>query len=382
MLLLPPAPTTESLRAKLGKSYAWVVLMVISAGGIATVLATTGFAVAIPSVMQQFHVGNDVAQLSMSAYMAAMTIALLPAAWMYERFGLRRCFLVAVGAMLVSSIVGAYSTSFSFMVAMRIAQGVTAGVTGPMGIVAVMRLFPPERQGRAWGVIGFATVLAPAIAPALGGAFVDAYGWQSIFWINVPFCIVALISAFFLLPYVPPRTERGPDWIGLLLLAIASVAIIALATFLHSAGPLSWQVLTCAVTGTLATGTFLLHAKRIDNPIVSPRILQNPRVAAGAAISLTYGMGLYGSTYLIPLFMQSALGFSAADSGMALLPAGITLAFMILIGGWWVDHGSPRLIATLGTALFGASFFVMWMFAPHLGYWGVATAAVVSRIDK
>ena len=380
MNFLPEAPSVESLRAKLGKSYAWVVLLVISVGGIASLLTSTSFTVAIPAVMREFGIGHDMVQLGMSAYMAAMTIAMLPAAWMFERFGMRRCFLASMSFMLAVSAIGSFSTSFGFMVAIRMAQGAAAGMMGPMGTIIVMRLFPPELQGRAWGVIGFAVVLAPAVAPAMGGFLVDAYGWQSIFWINIPFCIIALLAAYFLLPLAPPRTERGPDWLGLALLGTASLAVIVAATLLHSAGPLSWQVLSSAALSLLAVGCFRLHARRIDNPIVSPGIFRYRRVAMGAIVAIAYGAGLYGSTYLVPLFLQSVLGYSATDAGMALLPAGLTLAIMMLVGGWWVDHGSPRLICAFGLILFGASFLALWIFASSINYTAVVIATVVSRI--
>ncbi|CAG4882706.1 MFS transporter [Georgfuchsia toluolica] len=380
MTLLPDAPSVESLRAKLGKSYAWVVLLVISGGGIASVLTSTSFTVAIPAVMREFGVGHDVVQLGMSAYVAAMTIAMLPAVWMFERFGMRRCFLASMSFMLVVSAIGSFSTSFGFMVAIRMAQGAAAGMMVPMGPIIVMRLFPPELQGRAWGVIGFAVVLAPTVAPAMGGFLVDAHGWQSIFWINIPFCIIVLIVAYFLLPLTAPRTERGPDWRGLVLLGTASLAVIVAATLLHKAGPLSWQVLSSAGLSVLAVGCFRLHARRIEHPIISLGIFRYRRVVMGAIVAFAYGVGMYGSTYLVPLFLQSVLGYSATDAGLALLPAGLVQAIMMLVGGWWVDHGSPRLICAFGLILFGAAFLALWIFASSINYHAVVIATGVSRI--
>lgn len=380
MRFLPPAPTADSLRAKLGKSYAWTVLIVIAGGGIASILTSTSFTVAIPAVMAEFQLGRDMAQLAMSAYMAAMTIAMLPAAWLFDRFGLRRCFLVAMSLMLVVSALGSFSTSFGFMVAIRMMQGAAAGLMGPMGTIAVMRLFPPELQGRAWGVVGFAVVTAPAVAPAMGGFLVDAFGWQAIFWINVPFCILALLAAYFLLPLVPPRIQHRADWFGLMLLSVASLALITAATLVHGAGVLSWPVTGALLVTLAATALFGWHARRVDNPIVSPAIFRHRRVAMGAVVAVIYGAGLYGSTFLVPLFLQSVLNESASDAGIALLPAGITLAVTMLAGGWWVDHGSPRFISVFGLLLFGISFLVLWMFANLIDYRAIVIAIVASRI--
>lgn len=380
MRILPQAPTTDALRAKLGNSYAWTVLIVIAGGGIASILTSTSFTVAIPAVMAEFRLGQDMAQLAMSAYMAAMTIAMLPAAWLFDRFGLRRCFLASMSFMLVVSALGTFSTTFGFMVAIRMMQGAAAGIMGPMGTIAVMRLFPPSLQGRAWGVVGFAVVIAPAVAPAMGGFLVDAFGWQSIFWINIPFCILALLAAYFLLPLVPPRIQHGPDWFGLVLLSLASLALIAAATLVHSAGVWSWPVIGGVLVAVFATTLFVWHAKRRKNPIVSTAIFRHRRVAMGALVAVIYGAGLYGSTYLVPLFLQSVLGDSASDAGIALLPAGVTLAITMLVGGWWVDHGSPRFISMFGLLLFGASFLMLWVFAKSVDYRAVVIAVVASRI--
>jgi DHA2 family multidrug resistance protein len=377
---LPPPPTSESLRARFGKAYSWVVLIVIAGGGIAAILSSTSFIVAIPAVMKEFGLGHDVVQLAVSAYMASMTIAMLPAAWLFDRFGLRRCFLASMAFMLVVSLLGAFSTSFALLVAARIGQGAAAGMMGPMGTLAVLRLFPPEQQGRAWGVIGFAIVLTPSVAPAMGGFLVDAYGWQSTFWINIPFCIIALVAGLFLLPLVPPRIDHRPDWIGLALLAVATMALVTAATLLHDAGLWSWQVPSGLVVVALAVSVFLVHARRVANPIISPDVFKVRRVAMGGFVSLIYGAGLYGSVYLLPLFIQSVLGHSATSAGIALLPGGVVLALMMLVGGWWVDHGSPRLITVYGLIVFGLTFLALWYFAPQVGYQSVVIAMVVSRI--
>ncbi len=380
MRLLPEPPSIESLRARLGKAYAWVVLIVISGGGIAAILTSASFNVAVPALMSQFNVGHDVVQLVVSAYMAAMTIAMLPAAWLFERFGLRRCFLFSMCFMLAVSVLGSFSPSFAFLVGIRMAQGAAAGMMGPMGTVAVMRLFPPHLQGRAWGVVGFSVVLGPAVAPALGGVLIDRYGWQSIFWINIPFCILAITAGLFLLPLAPPRTEKGPDWTGLVLLSIATVGLIAAATLLHGAGPLSWQVLSSGLVFTLALAGFMHHAKQIDNPIASPGIFRHHRVAMGAIVALAYGAGLYGSTYLIPLFLQSVLGNSASQAGLALFPAGVALAFTMLVGGYLADHASPRLLTMSGLFLFGSAFLALWAFSGAVNYQAIVVAVVASRI--
>nr|WP_323031412.1 MFS transporter [Brachymonas denitrificans] len=178
MPLFPAPQTADTLRAQHGERYPWLVLLVMALGIISAVLCTTSFAVAIPAMMQRYGIGQEQAQWTMTGFMAAMAVGMLPAPWLLERIGFRKLFLGSSALLLASSLAGALGASwmgFSGIVVVRILQGVAAGVMQPLGTLAVMRLFQPHEQGRASGILGFGIVLAPAVAPSLGGMLLDMF---------------------------------------------------------------------------------------------------------------------------------------------------------------------------------------------------------------
>jgi len=158
--------------------------------------------------------------------MAAMTVAMLPTPWMRDRFGFRRVFLIALLALALTSVAGSLSPNFTFVVCARILQGAAAGILQPMGVLAVMRLFSPQSQGKASGVLSFSIVLAPAVAPALGGVLLDHFGWQAIFLINLPFCLVTGIFGLYWLPLPREIIRRRFDWLGVGLLTLGTLALV------------------------------------------------------------------------------------------------------------------------------------------------------------
>src|SRR5690349_16525064 len=142
--------------------------------------------------MRELRVGHDSVQWVATAFLAATTTTMLATAWGIERHGERRTFIAAMACFALGSLLGTVAWNIEALVAARVLQGAAAGIVQPLSMVALFRVYPPDERGRAMGLFGFGIVLAPAVGPALGGAFVDAFGWRSIFLIPLPFCLVAL----------------------------------------------------------------------------------------------------------------------------------------------------------------------------------------------
>ncbi|MBS0542995.1 MAG: MFS transporter, partial [Proteobacteria bacterium] len=179
MRWLPAAPDLDALLARYGEAYKWIALAVVGTGIIASVFATTSFNVAVPALGSYFGLGQHQVQWAITGFLAALTLAMLPTPWLIERVGFRRLFLGGNLMLALASVAGALGTDFGFVVAMRVLQGVAAGLLQPLTIMVVMRHFPASSQGRAHGMIGFGIVLAPAAAPSLAGVLLDRFGWQS-----------------------------------------------------------------------------------------------------------------------------------------------------------------------------------------------------------
>ncbi|WP_230976844.1 DHA2 family efflux MFS transporter permease subunit [Pseudothauera rhizosphaerae] len=374
------APTRESLVERFGDRYAWLALLVVAFGTVAAVLSTTSFNVAIPALVAHFGLGQERIQWSITGFMGAMTVAMLPTPWLLERFGFRRCFLAAIAVLAAASVAGSLSPSIGFMVTMRVVQGLAAGLLQPLGTLAVLRLFPAHRQGKASGILGFGIILAPAVAPALGGLLLDHYGWPAIFWINLPFCLVAGVAALYLLPVAGERTPRPFDWPGVGMLAVATVCTIESVSSLHHSGlgsPWTWLPAAGAVAGFAC---FVRHSMRTPAPVVHPELFADRPFAMGSIVSFAYGFGFYASTYLIPVFMQTALGYSATQAGAILLPAGLVLAVCMPLAGHLADRHHPQRVTLTGLAVFGVSFVLLAIFGGGIAHGELIAVTVLGRV--
>lgn len=379
LLALPEAPALEALVARHGEAYKWLALAVVGLATIAAVLATSSFNVAVPALGQHFGLGQDQVQWTVTGFLAALTVAMLPTPWLLERFGFRRLFLGANLLLGLSSIAGSVAEGFAFVVAMRILQGLAAGLLQPLPMLVVMRLFPPDRQGRAHGMLGFGIVLAPAVAPSIAGVLLDRFGWPTIFLMSLPFCVLAGVLGLYLLPRAAQLERRGFDWLGVGLLCAASLLAIDFIASLRQQGLLAPWTLGLLGLAALCGITFVLHARRAAAPIVSLGLFGDRCFSMGAIVGVTYGFGLYASTYLIPVFLLSALGYDATHAGLALLPSGLLLAVAIPLGGVLADRHSPRWITVIGLALFGVSFVPYALRGGAISYEEVIAYSLVGR---
>lgn len=377
---LPRPLTFDALCERHGAHYKWMLLAVVGIGSVAGVVSTSAFNVAVAALGQEFGLGQDRVQWAVTGFMVAMTLAMLPAAWLLDRIGFRTTFLAAVLLLAAASIMGSLSDSFGFVVGARVVQGAATGVLQPLAMLVVLRLFPPHVQGRASGVLTLGIALTPAVAPAFGGVLVDTLGWRAIFLLNLPFCLIALGLGLFLLP-LPREIRRSRfDWLGAGLLSVATLAIVEGVSSLQHSGLLTaWTLGHLAVVGGLVAW-FVVHARRAASPIIHPALFQHRTFSMGTIVSFTYGFGLYGSTYLVPVFLQHALGYSAAAAGSALIPGGIALVLTTPVAGRMADHFPPKRVAMAGLLLFGGSFFMFYGLGGRITYTELIVATVVGRI--
>lgn len=372
--------TFEALVQRYGEQYKWMVLLIIGVGTIAGVLCTSSFNVAVPALTHAFHLGQDHVQWAMTAFLAAMTIGMLPAAWWLERFGLRRVFMTTLCLLIAASVAGFYAHTFVQVVIARLVQGLAAGVLQPLGVMALMRLFPPNIQGRASGVLIVGIAFTPAVAPSISGWLLDQFGWHAIFLLGVPFAVIALGCAWQWLPTPRQRVIKPFDWPGLGWLSAATIGLVEFVSSLHHSGLMSLWTWGQASLTVLSMWCYLRHARRLPHAIIQLHLFNRPTFSRGTLVAFAYGFGLYASTYLIPVFLQNAMAYSATDAGLLLLPSGLALVLTIPLAGRMADQYSPRRITLAGLIVFGVSFLGFALVAEQVHYWQIITATVVGRI--
>lgn len=374
------APSLESLRERYGSRYKWIALATVMIGAIASVLSSTIVNVTLPHLGTHFHVGNEQLQWVSSVHLASTTITMLALPWLLARFGFRRMFFAAMALLFTGSLFGGLAPNFSTLVAMRTLQGASSGLLQPLATVLIMRAFPAGEQGRASGFYGFGVVLAPAAGPTVGGLLTDLVSWRAVFFVSLPFAAAAMALAWRLLPKMPtPPDDRRFDWLGMALVAAFVPMLLVFFVQLHDYGPASAATIGWLAAAIVTMVTLLIWERVVDAPLVDFRVLRNHDFRIGVTVALIYGAGLFGSTLLVPLFVQHALRYSATESGMLLLPAGLALAVAIPLAGGMSDRFSPRPMVVGGLVAFGASFALMAA-APGAGFWPLAAMLVLGRV--
>lgn len=383
--LMPSPPSSlAALRARYGARYRWLSLGTVMLGTIASIMASTIVNVAVPDMSQHFTLGQEQAQWLAAGFMAAMTVSMPLTPWLLERHGYRRTYMAAVLLLLAGSIAGGLANSYGLVLAMRVTEGLAAGVLQPIPAIIILRGFKPEEQGRAMGLFGFGVVLAPALGPSIGGVLVEWFGWRSIFFVASPFCLLALPLAWKLLPHsAPGGAEVNAAKVRLDLggLALATLTILlglnGLA-LLHGGSAMAGLSLLACSAGTLAA--FIRHQRRTPHPLMRLDLFRHRRFALGALVAFVYGAALFGSTYLLPVFMQIALSLPPSQAGAVLLPAGIALAITIPLVGRSSTPSSRATFIFSGLVLLALSFALMLVVGRGTALTVITALAIVGRI--
>ncbi|MBU0586946.1 MAG: MFS transporter [Gammaproteobacteria bacterium] len=384
--------TLPELQAHYGERYRWLLLLAVMIGTMASVMSSTIINVAVPDMSRHFMLGQDRAQWVASGFMVAMTVSMLTTPWLLSRYGYRHTYMGAMWLLMAGGIVGGLSNDYSLVLAARLAEGLAAGVVQPIPAIIILRAFEPTEQGRASGFFGMGVVLAPALGPSVGGVLVDWFGWRSIFFMVVPFCLLSLWLARRLVPTTAlggVAAKPGGvtlDWLGLLLAGAGTLCLLNGLVQLHAGAVTEAQLLLLA--GLAALASFVMRQRHLGRraahggvaPLMNLALFKHRQFAMGSVVAFIYGMALFGSTYLIPVYMQLGLGLSPSYVGSILLPAGFVLAATIAVVGRLADRRPVHLLVSLGLALLAVSFGLMVLITPSSGIWLLIMLAVVGRI--
>jgi MFS transporter, DHA2 family, multidrug resistance protein len=378
-----PAPPTsfEAMFARYGASYRWWVTITALIGTVATILSSTIVNVALPEIMGAYGIGQDRAQLISTSFLAAVTACMLLNAWMIERFGYRATFAGCVVVFIIGSFVSGFATSESMMILGRVMQGASGGILQPFTTQVVFQVYEPAKRGQAMGITAVGVVLAPALGPAIGGVMVDSLGWRSVFFLSIPFALIGVLMGAFFLPTRDPAKPRRPfDWIGF---ALLSVALFALLAGLSSGQRHGWGSARVDIElgiAFVAAIAFIAWELRTPAPMLNVRIFANRGFAAASAVSVVYGVGIFGTTYLAPLFVQLVQGYTATQAGLLLMPAGLMMILVFPIAGRIADRVPPVFPVTVGMILFLVSSVLLAWVDTNTTFWAMAIWILIGRI--
>ena len=374
-------PNTQALFLKYGRSYRWLAVVTIMSGSIASLLTSTIINVAIPAVMGAFGMTLDQSQWLSSGFLAAATVTMLLSAWAVEAFGMKAIYITGMTMFMVGSVLGGLSMTADMLIFSRIVQGASTGLIGPIGMIITFQVFPPHRRGRAMGIFGVGMMLAPALGPTVGGVLIDQFSWHYVFFMAVPFGIFALPMAIFFVPDREAFGERPPfDWIGLLLMLIFIPSLMLGFSSGQHEGWHSTIILSYFTIAAVSGIVFVVWENHTVEPMLNLQVFLNKRFVAAAVVSTIMGAGLYGSTYLVPLFLQTIQELTPTASGLLMMPAGLFMAFVFLIGGELSDRFPSRVLIISGLALFALSSVLLSTVDLNTPYWSLVWWAIVGRV--
>ena len=378
----------QDLRALYGERFRWYLLFTVMVGTMASIISSTIFNVAIPAMSQHFQLGQSRAQWVTSSFMVATTVAMLTTPWLLSRYGYRNTYLGAVVVLMLGGIGGGFSSDYNLVLVARVVEGFAAGVIQPIPAIIILHAFASNEQGRANGLFGMGVVLAPAIGPSVGGLLVDWMGWRSVFFMVVPLCMVSIWLGLKYVPVNAPggaaadRNGKSLDWLGLTIATVGTVCLLNGLVALHGAG---WQesVLLLGLA-IVCLPAFIAWERRMLNtgakPLMDLRLFRCKPYAAGCIVAFIYGVALFGSTYLLPVFMQLGLSYSASIVGTTMLPAGLILGGVIAFAGRMADRTPAHWLVIGGLSLLALSFVLTGVLQPGSSLWLLVGYTILGRI--
>jgi DHA2 family multidrug resistance protein len=348
----------------------WAVALTVTLATFMEVMDTSIANVALPHIAGGLSAGQDEATWVLTSYLVANAVVLPLSAWLSSRYGRKRFYMTCVALFTGSSFLCGLAPNLSSLVFFRILQGAGGGGLGPSEQAILADTFPAARRGMAFAVYGMAVVLAPAIGPTLGGWITDHYSWRWIFYVNVPTGILSLFLTSFMV-HDPPhmlemqrRAKKAPvDFTGIVLVATGLGALQVVLDkgqrddWFHSSFITVFTILS--IVGLVA---FAVWEWTREHPILELRLLKNPNFAVASALMLALGISLFGSTVLIPQFVQVELGYTAQKAGEVLSPGGFAILILMPLVGFLVSRVDARYLIATGFVICALALF-------HMTHW-------------
>jgi EmrB/QacA subfamily drug resistance transporter len=335
-------------------------LFAIVIGTFMAILDTTVVNVALPTLGRVFNADLRVLQWVITAYMLAQAAVIPLAGWFSDHFGAKRVYLTAITLFTAGSVLCALAPSAELLVVFRVLQGLGGGMLMPVGMSFLYRLAPPDKRGAVMGGFGVPMLLAPATGPVLSGWLLQYADWRLIFLINLPVGILGLLVGLRALPVLPALRAAGKlDVLGIVLgpLGFASLSYgIAEST---NAGWTGVSTLTGITVGVVALVAFLIRELSVEHPLLELRVFRSRDFTLGIMTQWLLMGAIFGSFFLIPVFLQQVRGYGPFETGLATLPQALVAALFMPIGGRLFDKFGARPLVVPGLILATTSLWLL-----------------------
>jgi DHA2 family multidrug resistance protein len=352
----------------------WIVAVAVMFATFMEVLDTTVVNVSLPHIAGSLSASIDEATWALTSYLVANAIILPMTGWLASVFGRKRLLMVSVTGFTAASFLCGLAPNLPTLIVFRVLQGATGGALQPLSQAVLLEAFPPSERGKAMAFWALGIVVAPILGPVLGGWLTDSYSWRWVFYINIPVGIASLVMTRLFVfdpPYLRRESQRVDYWgIGLLAVGIAALQIL-----LDKGQEEDWfsshLMAALAIISAVTLVALVIYELRTDHPVVDLHVFKERSYAVGVFLMTVVGFVLYGSLVLLPIMLQTLLGYPSLQAGIAMAPRGIGAFFMMPLTGLLTGRIDPRKLLTSGLLIAGATLIWLSWLNLNAGYWDI-----------
>ncbi len=330
----------------------WFMLVVIVVGTFVTVLNQTLVTPALPSIMEEMSIDAATGQWLTTGFTLVNAIMIPITAYLQDRFSTKRLFLFSMAIFAVGTLFCAWGPTFVLLLIGRLVQAAGAGILMPLGMTVLLVTFPVERRGSAMGIFGLVIAFAPAIGPTVAGIMIDVADWHIMFYVIAALSVVVIVSAAFLMEDIAPA-NKGDSALEPLSVALSTLGFGGLLygfSVFGSTG-ISVPCVATIIVGAVCVTWFFIRQTHLSVPMLRVKVLKNRKFLIATIIGMLVQGSLLAAGILMPIYVQTLMGYSATVSGLVLMPGALIMGIMNPVAGKLFDKHGPRVLSLIGMGL-------------------------------
>ena len=358
-----------------------MIFLCLVVSGIASSILSTAMTTALPNVVEYFGISTSIGQWITSGYSLAMGMIMPLTAFLITRFPTKKLYLTGIAGFILGLLLSVFAGNFGLMMVGRVLQACGNGILMTAAQVIILTVYPVEKKGTMMGTYGLATTAAPVVAPTIAGLMIDAFGWKSIFYVALAIMAVSFVISSFVFEDVLELQEKKFDVISFVESIIAFGGITLGIGNISSFGLLSVEGGLPLLAGAVVCVFFVMRQCGLDKPFLDVKILSNRNYAVSVIASMVLYLVMMGSSVMMPLYVQSVMGYSAVISGLVTLPGSLATALVSPFAGRLYDRMGIKKIFVLGAAALIVSNIGMYFLTLDTPLWAAAALNVLRNIS-
>ncbi len=335
----------------------WMVVIATIIGSITVWVDNSAVAIILPKIMSGFGLNVTQGSWVVNSALLAVSVMIPASGWLGNTFGRNNIYIWSLGAFMVALVLCGLAWSAGSLIFFRVLVGITSGVVMPTSHAIIFETFPPEKRGLAIGIYSFGSSSGIAFATVLLGMFAEQFAWRAFFFFNVPMALFSFIGAFLLLP----RQKRKPtvqlDVLGTSLMTVFLLSLLLALTQGRRYGWHSDYILTLFLVFAVSVVSFVVVELTRKNPFIELRLYRSFIYVLATIVASAYGVILIGTSFLVPLFVQTVLGYNVFRTSLLTLPSMLVGAVTLLVAGWMADKVPAKIPITMGLVFYIVSMY-------------------------